>query len=396
MNRRLRTPLRLTWLLLGLACLLALLLPSGSSDAAGGDLPNVLVVTVDTLRTDRLSAYGYRRPTSPNLDRLLQGGARLTQARTVEPLTNPALSSMLTSLYPHEHGGTRNGLKMRLGLDSLPKTLAGRGWQTAAFVGNWTLRHQLSGLGEHFDLYEEVLTKRRWFGLFKGEADADDVTAATIEWLDAYGGRRRPFFVWAHYVDPHAPYVFHEDFAERLGIRGDDPSKSDRYDTEVAFVDYHVGRLLDRVAGDSRLRDRTIIVFAADHGESLGEHGYWGHGRNLHEPNLHIPMGFAWPGRIAPRVIEAPAVLIEGSAAYVPVSHRVDNIVTVAQEDPLISGVAWPESLERVGGSAYLVSEPVGRGSVITFADEPHFRLFWRSTLPLFLNAVLYSPSFPR
>ncbi|HEU4523149.1 MAG TPA: hypothetical protein VFT12_14165, partial [Thermoanaerobaculia bacterium] len=92
----------------------------------------------------------------------------------------------------------------------------------------------------------------------------------------------------------------------------------------------------------------------------------------------------------------SPAVLIEGSAAYLPVSHRVDNIVTIARENPLMSGVAWPESIERVGGSAYLVSEPVGRGSVITFADEPHYRLFWRGTLPLFLNAVLYSPSFPR
>ncbi|HUP45292.1 MAG TPA: M14 family zinc carboxypeptidase [Thermoanaerobaculia bacterium] len=92
----------------------------------------------------------------------------------------------------------------------------------------------------------------------------------------------------------------------------------------------------------------------------------------------------------------APAVLIEGTAAYLPVSHRVDNIVTVAQEDALVSGVAWPESLERVAGSAYLVAEPMGRGSVVTFADEPHYRLFWRGTLPLFLNAVIYSPSFPR
>ncbi|HET7704684.1 MAG TPA: M14 family zinc carboxypeptidase [Thermoanaerobaculia bacterium] len=95
-------------------------------------------------------------------------------------------------------------------------------------------------------------------------------------------------------------------------------------------------------------------------------------------------------------VPRAPAVLIEGSSAHLPVSHRVDNIVTVAQEEPLVSGVAWPESIERIAGSAYLIAEPVGRGSVITFADEPHFRLFWRGTLPLFLNAVLYSPSFPR
>ena len=91
-----------------------------------------------------------------------------------------------------------------------------------------------------------------------------------------------------------------------------------------------------------------------------------------------------------------PYVLIEGAAAYLPVTHRVDNIVTIVKDNPLVSGVAWPESLDRIKGSAYLVSEPYGRGQVITFADEPHFRLFWRGTLPLFMNAVLYSPSFPR
>lgn len=93
-------------------------------------------------------------------------------------------------------------------------------------------------------------------------------------------------------------------------------------------------------------------------------------------------------------VPRAPAVLIEGTEAWLPVAHKVDNIVTVDAKDPLISGVAWPESLERVKGSVYVVAETVGKGRVISFADDPHFRLFWRGTLPIFLNAVLYSPSF--
>jgi len=91
-----------------------------------------------------------------------------------------------------------------------------------------------------------------------------------------------------------------------------------------------------------------------------------------------------------------PAVLIEGSNAFTPVAHKVDNVVTIDAKDPLVSGVAWPESLDRLKGAIYLVSEPYGRGNVITFADQPNYRLFWRATLPLFLNAVLYSPSFPR
>jgi Zinc carboxypeptidase len=95
-------------------------------------------------------------------------------------------------------------------------------------------------------------------------------------------------------------------------------------------------------------------------------------------------------------VPRTPYVLIEGTTALQPVSHMVDNVVTVAKDRPLVAGVAWNESIDRLKGAAYLVSEPFGRGQVITFADEPHFRLFWRGTLPLFMNAVLYGPSFPR
>lgn len=95
-------------------------------------------------------------------------------------------------------------------------------------------------------------------------------------------------------------------------------------------------------------------------------------------------------------VPRAPAVLVEGSNAFLPLAHRIDNILTIDSKEPLISGVAWPESLERIKGSVYVTSEKSGRGQVITFADDPHFRLFWRGTLPIFLNAVLYGPSFPR
>lgn len=97
-------------------------------------------------------------------------------------------------------------------------------------------------------------------------------------------------------------------------------------------------------------------------------------------------------------VTRSPFVLIEGAReeALQPVAHKVDNVVTIVKDNPLVSGIAWPESIDRIKGSVYLVSEPYGRGQVITFADEPHFRLFWRGTLPLFMNAILYGPSFPR
>ncbi len=278
--------------------------------------PNVLILTVDTLRADRLSAYGYRRTTTPNLDRLLAQGVRFTQARTVEPLTNPSLCSMFTSLYPHEHGATRNGLRLRPDALSAARVLGRRGYRTAAFVGNWTLRNGISGLGDHFQTYDEVFTRKRWFGLFKGEATAEDLTDAALDWLgDHHGDHRSPFLLWVHYVEPHAPYRLQEEQADRLGIgvRGgsSDASRRDRYDTEVAFADQQIGRLLAGLQNDPELAANTLIVFAADHGESLGEHSYWGHGRNLYDTALRIPLGLVWPGKIRPAVLDAPALNLD-------------------------------------------------------------------------------------
>jgi arylsulfatase A-like enzyme len=295
---------------------LALVVPAGArgarSEAAPPRFPNVLVVTIDTLRADRLSGYGYRRATSPHLDRLMASGVRFAQARTVEPLTNPALCSLWTSLPPHEHGATRNGLRLHPGLPSLAGILGRRGYRTAAFVGNWTLQDRISGLGEHFGRYHEVFSRKRWFGLFKSEADGEDLTDAALDWLaDHRRNERRPFLLWVHTVEPHAPYRLHERFAGRLGIAPNGAGKRDRYDTEVAFADEQAGRLLQAVAADPALAANTLVVFTADHGESLGEHGDWGHGRNLYEPGLRIPLAFAWAGRLRSGIIEEPAVTLD-------------------------------------------------------------------------------------
>jgi arylsulfatase A-like enzyme len=292
---------------------MVLLLLAIATAAFAGDRPNILVVTVDTLRSDRMSAFGYERSTSPNLDRLMKRGAWFTRARTIEPLTNPALSSMLTSQHPQQHGSTRNGLRMRSGLASLPKAVQASGYRTAAFVGNWTLRDRLSGLGEHFELYEEILTRRRWFGLVRSEANAEDVSTRAMEWIANHVRERRnePFFTWVHYVEPHAPYRYHREYAGQLGLgKMDKHPPAVRYDTEIAFVDHAIGSLLKELE-NLGLDDDTMIVFASDHGESLGEHGYWGHGRFLYEPTLRIPMSITWPGHIAPREIDAPSLIID-------------------------------------------------------------------------------------
>jgi len=283
-----------------------------SGDPSADPPPNVLLLTIDTLRADRMSSYGYGRPTTPHLDRLLARGVRFTQARTPEPLTNPALASLLTSLHPHEHGATRNGLRMRPGLPSLPAILDVHGYQTAAFVANWTLKDRLSGMAEHFQDYREVFTRKRWLGLMSDEATARDVNAEAFAWLEPRAGRRRPFFAWVHYVEPHAPYRYQQEHAGRLGLgRERDTTRSDRYDTEIAFADAAAGELLDWIEARPEVARRTVVIFASDHGESLGEHDYWGHGRNLYEPNLRVPLGVVWPGRLRPATIDAPATLLD-------------------------------------------------------------------------------------
>jgi arylsulfatase A-like enzyme len=292
--------------------LAALLWLQAAPPAPASRFPNVLLITVDTLRADRVSSYGYSRPTTPNLDKLLARGVRFAQTRTVEPLTTPALASLLTSRYPHEHGATRNGMRLRGGLPSLARVLGQRGFSTAAFVGNWTLRDAISGLGEHFQTYRQIASRKRWLVL-KGEATGDDLTAAALEWLQEL--RRdspdRPFLLWVHYVEPHAPYRTQTAFTTALGYGGRrDLAPGERYDTEVAFADHAIGELLAGVAKIANGED-TIVAFAGDHGESLGEHGYWGHGRHLYENNLRVPMGIEWEGKLQPAEVSAPATLLD-------------------------------------------------------------------------------------
>jgi arylsulfatase A-like enzyme len=263
--------------------------------------PDLLLITVDTLRADRLSSSGYPRLTSPNLDRLLAAGFRFANAHTVEPLTNPAIATLLTSLPPHVHGATRNGLPARSGLVTLPELLAKRGYRTAAFLGNWTLKPQLSGLDAPWQTYDVVTSRKRWFGFYKSEATAADLTDEALAWAERQRAAEpeRPYLLWVHYVEPHAPYRLHRRFAERLGIDPQHASASDRYDSEIAAADEEIGRLLaglDALPGE---RDR-LTVFTADHGEALGEDGELGHGRLLHEPTLAAPLAFVAPARIAP------------------------------------------------------------------------------------------------
>jgi arylsulfatase A-like enzyme len=305
--------------------------------------PSIVVITVDALRADRLGSYGYERPTSPNIDRLLADGVRFERAWTVAPLTGPAMSSMVTGLEPHLHGATRNGLRMQQGLDSLPKILARNGWHTGAVVGTWTLKDNLTLLGEHFDHYGERLRRRRWFGILNSEATGEDVTDDALAWVSAARKQdpEKPLFLWVHYIEPHAPYRFHQQYADRLGINDDKLKRSDRYDTEIAAVDDEIERLLSGVR-ETVKDDNLLVVFTADHGESLGEHNFWGHGRYLYEPSLRIPLGIVWQGKI-------PAARVSSQATLLDLAPTILDLVGIDVPDGL-QGLSWAAAIR--GGEA--------------------------------------------
>ena len=319
--------------------------------SAGERPANVLILSVDTLRSDRLSVYGYERQTSPNIDALLRRGVRFTEARTVEPLTAPALASMLISMPPHEHGSTRNGLAVRGKTPSLPRVLRRQGYKTAAFVGSWTLRKNLWEMNVHFDTYKAVLTKSRWAGVWTREARAEDLNQKSLDWLSGHLEEegKRPFLLWIHYVEPHSPYVLQEEFLDQIGSApaGDLKSKSYRYDSEIAYVDDQIGQLLAGMSDLVSLED-TLIVFLSDHGESLGEHDYWGHGRNLFEPNLRIPLGVVFEGRVESAVQTAPAVITDIAPTVVGLlGFAVPDFFQGLNWAPVLAGTS-PSPVDRV------------------------------------------------
>ena len=262
---------------------------------------NLLFITFDTTRADHLSAYGYRRMTSPAIDSLAKRGAHFMRAYSQVPSTLPAHSTMFTGLLPPEDGVRCNG-KYRLSAarTTLAETLAAEGFDTGAILGAFPLDSRF-GLDQGFAVYDDdfassaLTAKRRkgrmddpgfWIGheFVDFERGADEVTGRALNWL---AERKRPWFLFVHYFDAHWPYEPPEAFAG---------AQDSAYDAEIASADFELGRLLDAV---ERMPGRTLIVFTADHGEGLGEHGEQLHNRFLYDSTLHVPLVIVLDGKVA-------------------------------------------------------------------------------------------------
>ncbi len=293
---------------------------------AVADRPNVLIITIDTIRADHLGFLGYARPTTPRLDKLSAESIVFEQAYAPIATTLPSHTSMFTGVYPHEHGVLANikdgrTYERRADLQTLPEFFQRAGYATRAVVAATPLRPQF-GLSVGFDGYDAPKGQQR---------TADKNTAKAIAALEELRASGQPGLLWVHYFDPHGPYTppykfevkFRMDDATRAGLaerqfeaRAQRPTGQwndleegiDRYDAEIAFTDAQIRRLLKAAEKDGWIDDAVVAVLG-DHGEGLNQHGIAGHG-NVWEEQLHVPMFLRIPGVEARRIPE-PASLVD-------------------------------------------------------------------------------------
>ena len=275
--------------------LAALLL--GMSAAACGDRPpeadpgcrNLLLVTFDTTRADRVGAYGHAAASTPHLDRLAAEGVLFEDCAAVAPSTLPSHASILTGLYPVHHGARHNGTHtLPDDVPTLAESLSNAGFDTAAVVSALVLDSRY-GLDRGFGRYDDDLVtgERVVVGMLR-ETDAANTVARALTWLESPRDGR--WFLWVHFFDPHSAYQAPPEFAARC--------PDDAYDAEIAYADDGLGRLLAALESRGEL-DRTLVVAIADHGESLGEHGESTHGLFLYDATTRVPWLMRHPGLAA-------------------------------------------------------------------------------------------------
>lgn len=344
--------------------------------------PNVILVVVDALRADHLGAYGYDRNTSPSLDAAAARGVVFERAMSAAPWTLPAMTSLLTGLYPSRHGAVTIDGSVPDGQATLAAVMREAGYATAAFPAN----HFVSadrGYDRGFDEFHQMSLR-----------NAGRINRRVIEWIERRRDER--FFLLLHYVDPHAPYAAPDPFYDRfdpdysgrvrrntwtppprsrwadalfdawtLGLRivfsdrlGENALRLGRvvvagtalrrrlanlYDAEIAYWDHSFGTLLDTLR-ETGLADETVVIVTADHGEALGDNGRLGHGADLHDSVLRVPLILFGPGLGPPRRVERQASLVD----VMPIVLEIAGIALPGDLDGLpLSRIEGPEGANR-------------------------------------------------
>jgi arylsulfatase A-like enzyme/Tfp pilus assembly protein PilF len=325
-------------LLAGAGLLFRRAAPGSRAGSWKGD--NVLFITVDTLRADRLPAYGGKGLETPTVDALAARGVLFERCVTAAPLTLPSHTTIFSGTLPIHHGVRDNGaFTVPAELPLLAELFHARGYATAAFVSAFVLDSRWK-LNRGFDSYFDQFDTRQQNLLSIGDIErrAGDTVDAALAWLERRD-RAKPFFLWIHLFDPHAPYAPPPPFALQY--------KERPYLGEIAYADSELGRLWRSIAGDGAA-DRTAVVFAGDHGESLGDHGEDGHGFFLYEAVLHVPLLFVPPGT-------APAARRKDLVSLADVMPTVVELADLA----LPPGVQGRSLVPLLSGRGRLEEKPV-------------------------------------
>jgi arylsulfatase A-like enzyme len=319
--------------------LLALVLVAAGCGSQGPS-QLLLLITVDTLRADRLGVHGNEQGLTPNLDALAANSEVFTTAYAPASFTLPSIATLQTGHYPAQLSLVNNVLMLPETAPTLAQTLRERGWKTGAVVSNFVLRSE-TGLDAGFDLYDDRLPHVEANRADFPERLAPATTEATLAALDELSVEGKPVFLWVHYQDPHGPYVPPEPRRQRHlaqaraaadGARELPASEQDwglgaipryqvrgehrdvafyraGYDGEVEYTDEEIGRLLAGVS-ERELMDRAIVIFTADHGEGMGERDYWfAHGEFLTDPLVQVPLLVRVPERAAARRVDAAGLV---------------------------------------------------------------------------------------
>ena len=282
---------------------------------------NVLLITIDTLRADRLGAYGFKEISTPNIDALASGGVMFNDATAHVPLTLPSHTAIMTGNFPSYHGVHDNG---GFYVDKKQVTMAEvfkqNGFSTAAFVGAFVL-DSTWGLNQGFDTYYDnfELSKEERVGMASVQRSGEEVATQALQWLDQH--KKERFFLWTHFYDPHTPYEPPEEYAKLYPNRP--------YIGEIAHTDAVVGRLISYL-DQNGLRDNTVILLTADHGESLGEHRESTHAFFVYDATLHVPM-----------ILSAPEKELK-EKRVLQQARSVDILPTLLQ----MAGVEVPETVQ--------------------------------------------------
>jgi len=326
-------------LLAGVVALLPIACRAPEPHEAFPESSNILLITIDTLRADHLSTYGYVRRTTPVIDRLASEGVRFDRAAVQWPKTGPSFTSIFTATYPKDNKIVRKiGIPLPLDYEMLAEVLSAQGYSTAAVVANGAVGAEFN-FDQGFDRYVQTWKVEGVEGPPNVAARVTDEALALAADLPT----DRPYFLWVHYLDPHFPYTPPEGWAgkfvddefsdpsekipvdrtkrrRQMAAIGRDQMLDDRedlafyiarYDEEIAYTDAEVGRLLDTMGGNGQL-ESTLTVLTSDHGESLGDHKYFfDHGRFSFQTCLRVPFILHYPGVLEPAVDPQPVELID-------------------------------------------------------------------------------------